>query len=94
MLKIKSKTVKANLLNSYIYAKSFLIFHFAAEYKEINFKRLQVMFKFFLIICVIVLGTMDRFPIQIILYFKNKKSNVMSLHFKLFEYTFYFNICI
>ena len=44
------------------------------------------MLKFlFLIIRVIVLGTMDWFPIQIILYFKNKKSNVMSLHFELFE---------
>ena len=52
------------------------------------------MFKLFLIICVTVLGIMDWFPILIILYFKNKKSNVMSIYFELFEYIFYFNISI
>ena len=49
---------------------------------------------FFLIMCVTVLGTMDWFPIRINLYFKNKKPNVLSLHFELFEYIFYFNIFI
>ena len=49
---------------------------------------------FFLITCVTVLGTMDWFPTRINLYFKNKKSNVLSLHFELFEYIFYFNIFI
>ena len=49
---------------------------------------------FFLIMCVTVLGTMDWFPIRINLFFKNKKSNVVSLHFELFEYIFHFNIFI